>query len=300
VVRFEVKLEDITAQVNALKPTWLARAAKRTKAFIAAGKFEEASSIWSEIKPVFVRAQHHKCAYCERALPGEAFGLAEYDLEHYRPKGRVQAWPVQTDGLNYAFKTGSADPNGYFWLAYALGNYAVACKSCNSGLKLDRFPIAGARGQAVTEIAALNKAEKPFLLFPIGTNDDDPRDLIGFLGAVPFTKAKTGRKQRRAQVTIDFFRLGDPKREELFRERFELIRSVWGQIKIVNDANSAPEEREDAKTTLEVLRSANSPHSSCANAFMRLFEQDPNKAFEVAREAAKYLSAPRDERITWL
>lgn len=298
-VRFEVDLEDIEAQVQVIESTWLARAVQRTQAFIAAGKFDEPSSIWSEIKTVFIELQHQKCAYCERALPGEAFGLAEYDLEHFRPKGRVQAWPAQSDGLNYAFKTGVANPSGYYWLAYALGNYAVACKSCNSGLKLDRFPIAGARGKAVIEIAVLNKIEKPFLLFPIG-NDDDPRDLIGFLGAVPFTKVKSGRKQRRAQVTIDFFRLGDPKREELFRDRFELIRNVWGQIKIVNDATSAPEEQEDAKVTLEVLRSARSPHSSCANAFVQLFEKDPNKAFEVAREAAKYLAAPRNERIAWL
>jgi hypothetical protein len=300
VVRFEVTLEDITARVNAVQPTWLARAEDRTKAFVAAGKFAEASSIWSEIKTVFIELQHQKCAYCERSLPGEAFGSAEYDLEHYRPKGRVQAWPAQTDGLNYAFKTGTKNANGYYWLAYTLGNYAVACKSCNSGLKLDRFPIAGVRGKTVTDIAALNEAEKPFLLFPIGGTDDNPRDLIGFLGAVPFTKAKMGRKQRRAQVTIDFFRLGDPKREELFRDRFELIRSVWGQIKIANDPNGTPEEREDAKATLEVLRSSRSAHSSCANAFVQLFEQDPRKAYAVAREAAKYLAAPRDERISWL
>lgn len=290
-VRFEVTLEDITARVNAVQPTWLARAEDRTKAFVAAGKFAEASSIWSEIKTVFIELQHQKCAYCERSLPGEAFGSAEYDLEHYRPKGRVQAWPAQTDGLNYAFKTGTANPNGYYWLAYTLGNYAVACKSCNSGLKLDRFPIAGVRGKTVTEIATLNKTEKPFLIFPIGATDDNPRDLIGFLGAVPFTKAKMGRKQRRAQVTIDFFRLGDPKREELFRDRYTLIIMLWGQIKIANDPNSTSEEREAAEVLLEVLQLASSPHSSCAEAFVSLFEQDPQKAYKVYLEVAEFFAA---------
>ncbi len=207
-VRFEVTVKDITARVNSVRPTWLTHAADRTKGFIVAGRFGESSSIWSEIKTVFIELQHQKCAYCERSLPGETFGLAEYDLEHYRPKGRVQVWPAPTDGLNYSFQTGVDNPTGYYWLAYGLGNYAVACKSCNSGLKLDRFPIAGTRGTTVTSIAMLNKTEKPFLIFPIGLTDDNPRDLIGFLGAVPSPKAKTGRKQRRAQVTIDFFRLG--------------------------------------------------------------------------------------------
>ena len=105
---------------------------------------------------------------------------------------------------------------------------------------------------------------------------------------MPFVKAKSGFRRQRAQVTIDFFHLADPKREELYRDRFGLIRNLWGSIKA------------DAQTTLEVLRSARSAHSSCASAFVKLFEQDPTKAFQVAQEAAKYLNAPRSERITWL
>ena len=167
-------------------------------------------------------------------------------------------------------------------------------------MKLDRFPIAGPRAATVSEIAALNSDEQPFLIFPLGTNDDNPRDLIGFRGAVPFVKAKSGFRRQRAQVTIDFFHLADPKREELYRDRFELIRNLWGSIKIANATNSNPEEIADAQTTLEVLRSARSAHSSCASAFVKLFEQDPTKAFQVAQEAAKYLNAPRSERITWL
>lgn len=299
-VRFETNLETITSQVTAFKDTWPSRAAERTAQFIAAGKFNDAAPIWSEIKAVFIRLQHQKCAYCERPLPGEEFGAGEYDLEHYRPKGRVQVWPTPNDDLRYRFSTGEANAHGYYWLAYDLGNYAVACKSCNSGLKLDRFPVAVARGSAVANVNALNESEQPLLIFPIGAGDENPRDLIGFIGAVPYTKLKRGRRSRRARVTIDFFHLADPKREELFRDRFELIRSLWGQIKIANDSNASSEEQQDAKLMLEVLCSARSPHSSCAAAFVELYTQNPIKAFDIASEAAKYLSAGRDQRISWL
>ncbi len=278
------------------------RAAQRTEAFKKAKKFTEKStdSIWGEVKAIFVIVQHNKCAYCERDMAGVEFGSAEYDLEHFRPKGRVLAWPGKKDRARYDFPTGTAVPQGYYWLAYEIGNYATACKSCNSGLKRDRFPIFAARANTEADIAALNASEQPLLIFPLGTDDQDPRALIGFIGAVPFAQATDEHLNRRAQVTIDFFHLADPKREELFRDRFQLIRNLWGQLKIVFARDSTPEEVADAQTTIDTLCSSRSGHSSCGAAFIEVFKQDTPQAFAIAREAAKYLAAPRNERITWL
>src|ERR1043166_3089106 len=74
--------------------------------------------------------------------------------------------------------------DGYYLLAYHLGNYAVACKPCNTILKGSYFPIAGARMTDKDNPADL-AAEKPLLIFPIGDQADDPQTLIRFDGHIP-------------------------------------------------------------------------------------------------------------------
>ncbi|MCP4397410.1 MAG: hypothetical protein GY801_08960 [bacterium] len=67
-IRYAIVLADLEQRVDAEKATWRTRAAERTDAFVKQGKYGESSSIWSEIKAVYMRLQHEKCAFCERQL----------------------------------------------------------------------------------------------------------------------------------------------------------------------------------------------------------------------------------------
>ena len=155
--------------------------------------------------------QYDKCIYCERQLASlDHGGCIEHDLEHFRPKGEVLAWPPakwQKDRhIAFEFPLGHAYPSGYYWLAYQVMNYAAACKKCNTPLKLNYFPVAGRRGPRAAHPRGL-RAEQPYLIYPLGDWDTNPEELLGFLGIVPVPRKKSGFGRQRAEVTIKFFEL---------------------------------------------------------------------------------------------
>jgi hypothetical protein len=246
-IRYFMNPEDLRQRVRAKVPDWLKRAEARTEAFRQAGKYDEDSknSIWSEIKEVFLEIQHEKCAYCERKLASRQYGLIEHDVEHYRPKNFVKPWPSKTIArkrkLAYDFPTGAAFQEGYYLLAYNILNYTTSCAPCNRPLKSNYFPIAGSRGPQSDDPASL-RAEQPFLPHPVGDSDEDPEELLTFLGVTAVPKSVDFLRQRRAQVTIDFFALNE--REEPRYQRAERIVELW----------IALEERQR-----EMTRSANWP-----------------------------------------
>jgi len=89
-----------------------------------------------EVKPALERLFNDKCAYCESLL------ICDWDVEHFRPKGRVAERP---------------DHPGYYWLAYTWENLYPSCTHCNqlrrdnprwddpqplsAQGKLDQFPL---------------------------------------------------------------------------------------------------------------------------------------------------------------
>lgn len=121
---------------------------------------------------------HGKCAYCESPVQ-------DFDVEHFRPKGRVANTPR---GI----------PSGYYWLAYQWTNLYPACQFCNrervdigshedpldgrAAGKGDQFPLApsGRRANSPSDDLAL---EFPLLLDPCA---DDPEEhlLYGPLGDI--------------------------------------------------------------------------------------------------------------------
>jgi hypothetical protein len=195
-IRYSVKVSELKALIKRLSPSWLDRALARTERFRQAGKYDERSSIWSEIVGVYMRIQHHKCAYCERLLSGPRFGRIEHDLEHYRPKNAVKKWSPRSEHINYP--TGSAWSEGYYLLAYHIFNYVTACKVCNTPLKSNYFPIAAPRGLQQNNPRHL-RTEKPFLIYPLGRIDKDPESLITFDGIISKPKGHWGHRFRRAQ-----------------------------------------------------------------------------------------------------
>jgi hypothetical protein len=135
---------------------------------------------WSEVKGVFRELQGNKCAYCERVLPSGEVGVYEHDVEHFRPKGGIQPWPVPI-ALSTAGIVCSRPPDdnkGYYLLAYHPQNYAVSCKTCNEGIKKSYFPIARVYELTGEDPQLLLQHELPLLIFPLGDFDDDPETII--------------------------------------------------------------------------------------------------------------------------
>lgn len=267
-IRYSIDHDTVVQLVDEHKSSWRTRASERTRGFIEVGKFNEESSIWSEIKPVFMDIQFNKCVFCERKLGDDNFSRVEHDLEHFRPKGRVTKWPRRGSAVSFSFELGETSARGYFWLAYDLKNYAAACKTCNSSLKSDAFPIAGARGVAASDVDALKTLEKPFLCYPIGVLDDDPETLIDFVGTVARPARARGHKRRRAEVIIEFFKLNS--RDELHFERASAISLVGVALEKIE----RNEQVERFQRLLLGAQADNQPHASCKRAFVKLWDDD--------------------------
>jgi hypothetical protein len=197
--RVQVTAAKLTQLIKAHKPNWLKRAREQTKALEDGMANTEFPSLWSEIKKVYVKLQgggvRGKCAYCEKWLEADEI---EHDVEHFRPKAKVSHWNVpesvkqELAAARIKVKQpDSGDEPGYRLLAYHPFNYATACKRCNSVLKGSLFPIKGRRRTDAKDPATL-KSEGAFLIYPIGSIDDDPEDLIEFVGVSPQAKAIAG------------------------------------------------------------------------------------------------------------
>jgi len=79
-------------------------------------------------------------------------------------------------------------------------NYVIACRHCNETLKKNLFPIERQR-QAASVDPTLLADEQAVLIYPPGTHDADPEDLIEFFGLTPMPRHSSGFEHRRALVT---------------------------------------------------------------------------------------------------
>ncbi len=274
------KLEELITAHNA---TWLTRASDRTEHFRQLGRYEEASTIWGEVKEVYIVLQERKCSYCERLLEGEELGKAEYDVEHFRPKGSVRKWAGSTPNMTPAPAQG-----GYYLLAYHPFNYAASCKPCNSALKGDKFPILGPYqldGDDPTQMGQ----EQPLLLYPIGDFDDKPEALIGFNGVSPHARYKTGYRNARALATIEFFELDGQRRKNLFQERARVLVALYPALRDQEAPHLSQEERQAAKDVVTAYVSRTAPHTNCSRSFRRLFNRSPDEARAFYLAASQYL-----------
>ncbi|WP_043433318.1 hypothetical protein [Cystobacter fuscus] len=274
-IRISVTSQELDRFIEQRVPGWRERAAKRTQQARKQKRFT-GEGIWSEVKSVYMALQHHKCAYCERPMAEGAHANIEYDVEHFRPKSRVMPWPDEKTAkeLRIRYKVRSGNPKGYPLLAHDPRNYVVTCKVCNSPLKADHFPIDGEPSDEGSDIAKLNAEEKPLLIFPLGVADPSPEELITFEGILPVPTKRGGHDRKRAQVTIDFFRLH--LRTELRDGRAHLLVLLWQNLERMQEGT--PEQRQRAREVLAAARGNSFPHSRCARAFLDLYERDPAKA----------------------
>lgn len=291
-IAYRISPQGLRGLIEAHKPGWTARADARTGEFRAAGRFSEKSSIWSEIKAVYMKLQgESKCIFCERKLEGLEYGAGEQAVEHFRPKGAITPWKPSRRLVDQGLKVTAPpkDARGYFLLAYHPLNYTACCHPCNSALKSSKFPVAGKYKYLGTDPQRL-LAEKPLLIYAVGDFEDDPEDLIEFYGVSPRAKQPTGYERFRALVTIEFFALDDATaRKNLVRERAMVIIALYPQLK--NQKAGSAVEKAVAGPLIGAFTSDNAPHANCARSFVRLFEQKPAEAQALFEEAGKFVVA---------
>ncbi len=138
--------------------------------------------LWRErhYKDRLARAQRGKCGYCERDITTHGG-----DVEHYRPKGRLEALPADrrkwgeehlaTGLMKVSRSLEKLCDQGYSWLAYEWTNYLVSCARCNQKWKRCLFPVAEEPRAVPPERSVL---ETPLLLDPFG--DEDPVKHLAF------------------------------------------------------------------------------------------------------------------------
>jgi uncharacterized protein (TIGR02646 family) len=147
-----------------------------------------------QVHAALERLCERKCAYCEAPAPAST----SWDVEHYRPKGRVSE---------------RADHPGYYWLAYVWENLLLSCELCNrrrkdrptwehaepgttSG-KADRFPLADESTRAMDPLADL-AGEARLLLDP---TQDDPEEHLTF-GLTGHAVALQGSAMGRTSIDV--------------------------------------------------------------------------------------------------
>lgn len=286
-IRYTVTQAEIRQRINDLAPTWLDKARARTEAYRVAGRYEKPpSDIWSDIKRVYMDLQGYKCGFCERRLERSEFGNVEHDVEHFRPKGMVEQWPPASapergNGLN--FPLGEASPGlGYFLLPHEPENYLISCKTCNTAFKSNGFPVEGVRDLTMESPRHTN--ERPLLVYPIGSFDDDPQRLIRFEGIVPVPAANSGRRRKRGQTLINFFGLAE--RDGLLLERSITIVALH----LALDSAGHPDPTgQIAQHMLQVLTSDHAAHANCARSFVALWEADQAAALAFSEAALDHL-----------
>ncbi|MBL1120201.1 HNH endonuclease [Streptomyces sp. 110] len=125
---------------------------------------------------------------------------------------------------------------GYWWLAYEVSNYRIACKHCNSGgARFNGVPEGRAKGSQFPLLAGTRarhprddlNLEQPLLLDPARRGDPN---LLGFdtsgyarRSDVPYSQAEANIGVCRAEETIRILALNDSR---IIAQRSHLMREV--------------------------------------------------------------------------
>lgn len=285
-IRIEVDRQQLLDDIAQRKDTWIARAKIRTDQYILDQDYTGGSEFWGEIKGAYIDRQFEKCAYCETKLAGKAFASKVHEVEHYRPKSSVKAWP--DPALEYLkdfvppCPTGSASTKGYFALAYHPFNYVIACTRCNSTLKSNYFPIASQRQVSLVD-PSLGDGEQPLLIYPLSDLDTNPASLITFDGVLAQPVMASGPGRARALVTIAFFQLNH---EDLTSRRASLLPHLFVALE-TRRADPASSLGKLADKAIRLACSPRAEFSRCSQAFVDQYDADRTHAEALAMAAAE-------------
>jgi uncharacterized protein (TIGR02646 family) len=188
--------------------------AETASARLERGEHEVKGGIYADerVRAALEALTGFKCAYCETTLD-----RVDWDIEHFRPKGRVKERPEHP---------------GYYWLAYEWTNLLPACTYCNqnrkekpvfaalvagdSGGKLDQFPIADEAKRAMDHDQDI-ALEQRLLIDP---TIDDPAEHLAYL---PNGEIFALNGSPAGQKSIEVFRLNLFRIKRSRRMRLELL-----------------------------------------------------------------------------
>jgi hypothetical protein len=277
---YNISPQDLYSRIEKADKNWLGKAKARIALYKKAGSYTGGSEFWGDIKGVFIEIQNEKCAYCETLLAGKEFAKKVHEVEHFRPKSEVQAWPEgakkQIGEINLKFPTGAACKPGYYLLSYNPLNYAIACTRCNSTLKGCYFPVRGKR--LVNDGDPLNMAaEQPLLSYPICNIDGDVGEMLTFDGVLAVPRKKTGSLAERARVMIEFFQLNN---EDLTIRRAHQLGAVYSMLERhrLEKSNTV---KVNLDSILTRLQSPAGPYSACVKAFVELYRSQRARATQI-------------------
>lgn len=179
-----------------------------------------------------------KCAYCEKKIVDD-----DWDVEHFRPKGRVAE---------------RRDHPGYYWLAYSWENLYPSCKHCNqrrkdkpiwgdlryasTGGKLDQFPLEDEATRAMSPRDSITR-ELNLLIDPCKDNPEQylTYDIFGQILAI--------KDNFRGQATMEVCHL---KRRRLTILRKARMQIVICMLRLIRKAESLDIDKSaDAKKFIQ-------------------------------------------------
>ncbi|UEG55032.1 hypothetical protein LLH06_08650 [Mucilaginibacter daejeonensis] len=217
------------------------------------------------LKQVFI-----KCAYCDNSYRGSSDG----DVEHFRPKGRVQEKTPQNPG--------------YYWLANDWDNLLLSCQHCNQNRrhvvvgealrigrgKLDQFPMRGNNGWVTSPAEQLTLEDGIRLL--LNPCIDYPETHLSYDFANGLINSHTDEGKSSIEVYV-------LQREELVKDRKEVIlqlsqimSAVLGQLDIFN-ANPSPRNKAQLDLLIDLLTDFCEPRrifAGMSRYFVRQFLRD--------------------------
>lgn len=201
-------------------------------------EYVRANSGWSIVKKWLAELSADKCWYCEASSR-----RAVFDVDHFRPK-----LAVTVDGAAI-----DSHP-GYWWLAYDLRNYRLACQTCNrpstaeigAAGKRNEFPLRDESCRVASPGGALG-AEEPRLLDPC--IEDDTKLLSHFVdGEVRPSDPEPSWEWSRAHYTIVLLHMNDPSVAESKRGRWQEISTM---IKLAEMAGDVDDVQRHLKLLLD-------------------------------------------------
>jgi len=166
---------DETGTIIQPSRKWFKDAKKATEKALSEGsshEVDESVTNHDQVRMALERLFNDKCAYC-----GIQIEETGWDVEHFRPKGRVAE---------------RKDHPGYYWLSYSWNNLYTSCVTCNrhrrdkprwgnpnygiAGGKQTQFPLEDETDRAMTPTSDIKK-EKHMLLDPC---HDEPECFLTY------------------------------------------------------------------------------------------------------------------------
>ena len=133
-------------------------------------------------------------------------------------------------------------------------------------------------------------SEGSLFILPIGDIDEDPAELIRFVGMHPEPVAPKGSHEfHRALVVLEVFQLNDAdRRKELFQARGLQLRALFNELENLRTARTAS-IRNAAQEWIDFYVSPRCPHSSCMRSFVVVYQNNRNRAKQLMEQAQTFI-----------